>query len=611
MSNQYTKEKIKSRMYKQAAALWGVRNMDGVDSVVRLLIEALSSELFKLSGEMYTIENRLLEKVASALTPHTSLIGKPSHSIATAHPYSTTAVIRPSDKLNYRSSKAGSKKQHLKSCVFTPLCESVITNVGLKYLVAVDEFCEIAPDRERDTVAKITSKQTEMNGKVWLGVKFGSNVSKVNELPLYIDFPFVSDKNIYLQLLSHCKCSLAGNSVGVRGGIPRKNSDTLAKHYDIDTIITEELLCKYDSHFITLDCSDLNIKTLHRSKVPHEIEHLLPADFIESRDADTVWIAIEFPAFFSSEILTQIKVYLNAFVIANKYPAKVSRVVDSVSTIIPLAKEETEYLLTTTSVSDGKWNQLSEIPFSSQASAYGTYSIRRGGCERFNTTDARNLLSRLTDLLYDESVAFVSDDRDGLRGQVDQIQKQISILEQLNNDSAENVAKEPLSYIVVEIPNEDNSLITAEYLLTNGEFANGISAGEVLECNTNADIEENSLMLLSTSRDGMAPPSAKVRMDMYRFLLLSHGRIYSKQDIKNFCLAKYGEFISSVDVKLGYAPGIEKTHGFIRTLDILITPKLNSNKQYLDELTTDLYNEIRLISPETYNYRIKIDNILK
>ena len=70
MANLFTKESIKARMFKQAATLYDIRNIDGMDPLIRLLIEALSGEIFKLSGDMHAIESRLLEKVAAALTPH-------------------------------------------------------------------------------------------------------------------------------------------------------------------------------------------------------------------------------------------------------------------------------------------------------------------------------------------------------------------------------------------------------------------------------------------------------------------------------------------------------------------------------------------------------------
>ena len=56
MANLFTKESIKARMFKQAATLYDIRNIDGMDPLIRLLIEALSGEIFKLSGDMHAIK---------------------------------------------------------------------------------------------------------------------------------------------------------------------------------------------------------------------------------------------------------------------------------------------------------------------------------------------------------------------------------------------------------------------------------------------------------------------------------------------------------------------------------------------------------------------------
>lgn len=120
MANLFTKESIKARMFKQAATLYDIRNIDGIDPLIRLLIEALSGEIFKLSGDMHAIESRLLEKVASALTPHTALVAKPAHAIAAARPYTPQATVSPTDLFSYKSTEIV-KKYKMKNLFFTPL----------------------------------------------------------------------------------------------------------------------------------------------------------------------------------------------------------------------------------------------------------------------------------------------------------------------------------------------------------------------------------------------------------------------------------------------------------------------------------------------------------
>ena len=290
MANLFTKESIKARMFKQAATLYDIRNIDGIDPLIRLLIEALSGEIFKLSGDMHAIESRLLEKVASALTPHTALVAKPAHAIAAARPYTPQATVSPTDLFSYKSTEIV-KKYKMKNLFFTPLH------------------------------ARFRSDVPVMGRKISIGMKIGNNVTTLNDLPLYIDIPLVADKSSYLKLLPYCHCTIAGIPVEIKGGIEYDSTRSVSEKYDLGRLITEEITSKYASHYLTLKAHGLKIRDLSRSRVPEEISFLLPSDFIAECDADTVWIDIEFPTAFSKEILEQIKVQMNTETSLGKFPA--------------------------------------------------------------------------------------------------------------------------------------------------------------------------------------------------------------------------------------------------------------------------------------------------
>ena len=44
----YNKEQIRNRMLKYAAAFWGIKKAENFDPVVKLMLEALSNELYML-----------------------------------------------------------------------------------------------------------------------------------------------------------------------------------------------------------------------------------------------------------------------------------------------------------------------------------------------------------------------------------------------------------------------------------------------------------------------------------------------------------------------------------------------------------------------------------
>ena len=52
-TEKYNKEQIRNRMLKYAAAFWGIKKAENFDPVVKLLLEALSNEIYML-GEDFT-----------------------------------------------------------------------------------------------------------------------------------------------------------------------------------------------------------------------------------------------------------------------------------------------------------------------------------------------------------------------------------------------------------------------------------------------------------------------------------------------------------------------------------------------------------------------------
>ena len=92
----FSKETIKNRMFKRVAALWEIKNIDNLDPVVKLMIEGLAGEIFKLSGEMKNIETRILEKLARALTPANMISVRPAHAIMRARAISGLSQIEKS-----------------------------------------------------------------------------------------------------------------------------------------------------------------------------------------------------------------------------------------------------------------------------------------------------------------------------------------------------------------------------------------------------------------------------------------------------------------------------------------------------------------------------------
>lgn len=58
----YNRDHIKRRMLRRVSTLWDIEDMDNVDPIIGLLIEAMSEEMFRLAGEVGNMDDRMLAK---------------------------------------------------------------------------------------------------------------------------------------------------------------------------------------------------------------------------------------------------------------------------------------------------------------------------------------------------------------------------------------------------------------------------------------------------------------------------------------------------------------------------------------------------------------------
>lgn len=609
LANQYTKESIKSRMYKQMSLLWGIRSVESVDPIVKLLIEGLASEVFKLAGDMGDIENRLLQKLAMALTPNIALSSSPSHGIL--HTRSQYGVSEIDSQMRFVHKNAELMKNYdIKEIPFVPLLCVQVVDGDIVSIISNDEYSNVNEMGEKEIISKTVIKSPLMNQKVWLGIEINKEIKELENLCIYIDFPYVEERNSYLSLLPFCRCRVGEKEIRILQGMGEgKAKNFILDKYNINYQIMEKIKDKYNSHFIILQ-EKIKLKEIEKKTLPEELSGLFPEAFMKEKKDSLLWISIEFPPHFSNEILSQIKAMINTFVIVNKYDSTIEKEVNVSSTIIPLSKTKGEYLISLENVTDSSGRGYREIHTyldKEIAEDIGSYALRRGGSERFNALNANEYIMRLMDLLYDESVSFADIGADSVKEVIEDLQDQIGLLEDKRQDT--KIVVEMLSYIMLENNNIEPTRITAKYILTNGELANGLSAIDKLESTSIAGIDARYTCLITTTLGGKPSPSVSRTMDMYRYLLLSHDNIYSKEDIKNFCMANYGDYISKVEVSLGYEVSHKPDEGFIRILNVRIFPSKEFESIDRENFLRDIYNDLKKHSPDTFNYKIMIEKI--
>lgn len=600
--SEYTKDNIKNRMFSRMAALWDIRSIDNLDPVVKLLVESLASEIFKLTGEMDNIEGRIVEKLARAFTPSFMMSASPAHAVIHARAISGKYMMNANTEFVYKDPYF-IQKHNLRKLVFSPVCDTAIINGDVKHMVSGGRFYNVTPRGGKDHVANSLRRDPVFNNTVWIGLEVGEEVTNLDNLSFYFELPFMDNSHEYFRILEHGRWThgekVINTSAGIRGDSGGMSKSRFGR-YDERLYMTGGIADKYKKQFITV-CDDLAVQDLKKETLPQELVPFFDNSFISGLQNRLIWIKIVLPSAFNDNVLGYLNVHINCLPVANIFRKTIITTITPVSSIIPLEKEDNEYLLYMDSVTDPDNKVYKEVRRHDDNNTAGTYIIRRGGCERFNSINARDYLVRLLDLYRDESTAFSKIDKDiantaeGLMSYLNEFDKKLQSYE---NDS------EHTSYLILGSNVAEKMNLTVGYCLTNGAVANEIRASEVLSVPEAADINPSSVVLMTATRGGMKSPSESSRKDIYQYLFTSRDRIYTNEDMKLFCKCNFGDYFSRIDIEKGYEISNVPKEGIIKTTNVVLYGTKVKDRIESEILIRDILAGLVSRSPEKMNYRV-------
>lgn len=605
----YSKEIIRSRMLKFAAAFWGVKKAENFDPAVKLLIESLSNELYKLNEAFCDIETRLLEKTARMLTPGILVSPTPAHTVVHTSPIEVEYLLRKDTGFYYENHATSKSKKE--SLSFYPTCQTTVRNGDVKFLLCDDLLFSVEHDLSKTMVSRLELKTREAHC-VWVGLELDQHITNLKDISFYLNFPNTTDSYEYLYLLSCTEWFLNGKKISVKRGIQdiTDNNQNAAmsffSNYEIANVIDMTTTGLYKNNYLTI-AQDVPINEDDRMNIPRHLSAGLPEKAVQTMSTPLVWIKIQFPSNFKNEILEDIQLGINIVPVENKNLCEKNMDVDDLFGLIPLTTENNEHLLSVYSVTNAKGHPFHELLYNTQKEEhYGTYSIRRGGCERFDSRSAKDLLCYLTDLLSDETSAFGSLPSTKLHSLTQQMEVLITQMKQAA-DNIQEYREMPYYVMVDQLKGKDK--ITVRYWVTNCEHGNDLRAGSALVPNVGTYVHPKNLVIVSSTYGGKREPKFDERIDLYRYELTTRDRILTNDDIANFCKKELGELLDSVEIRDGVAISIMPKEGLIRTKDIYLIPGNELKSQSQGELIKkDLKTKLMDKSPDTFNYRLFFKN---
>ena len=606
----YNKDNIKDRMFRNAASFWGVRNVENFDPLVKLMIESLAGEIYTLSNEINSIETRILERVAYALTPDMRMSPRPAHMLLHAIPTEEQCIINKRTGFYY-DNPVFKQKSKISDISFYPVDRFNLTKSNIKTFVCGKNIYNMDGALNREILSRSTIRSDVFTRNLWFGLDIDSKIENLKDISFYFDFINAENKNEYFHLLPYTLWQHNSETLKMTSGIFTVKDElemgdiSLFSKYDPAIISDENIRKFYDHRFLTLK-SDCKVSSMKKELFPEELIPMFSETVINQIQEPLYWFKVTFPPNFYEEIMERILIGTNVFPVANKGLRNQTSKNLKLSNTIPLYTGYKEYFLSVQSVVDSQNRPYKQLPFKDkETNQYGTYSIKRGGTERFDSQDAQEQIISLVDRLRDESIAFNQWGRGFLNKEVENLETQITSLEQNLNKIKQE--KEISSYLIIDSNLQQDEIIYVNYWVTNCELVNDLKAGTFFSPYIETFVNPNLIVSMTPSTGGKSRPNSTSVLDMYKYILTGRDQIFTSEDIINFCYNEYGDMLNFVDVKKGIQVSSKPKEGLIRTIDVFLELK-KSFEDSSDDLKDNLYNTLIEKSPDSYNYRIFIKN---
>ncbi len=610
-----SKEKIKSRMIKNASRLWGFQDTQpesAFDPFVGMIFGALAGELEKVSGQIADTESRVVEKLVELLTPEPIIGPIPSHGLMRAYPSQSTFTIGSNYQFYlYKKMlfEGAQDRAEEKSVFFTPTGNYKLFQGNVEYIVTDPKLFHIENSLFKDLLAESEIKKPKANSTLWIGIKINNQVQSLNGLSFYFDMRNEANQQEFYQIISKTKWSFHGKKLNVIKGF---GSGIKTEHSELDSMLVQDMdttskICNHVNHFyqdqfVTIADTNEEIKELKVENYPEEFKDLYSPEILQQLNKPILWIKIEFPNVFKGGVLEDVHCSINCFPVINRKLNSFTQTSRDFINIIPLQTEDT--FLDMKEVTNSERKTYTQKFFTSRGElTKGSYILRQGGVGRFDSRDASEMMHYLLELLRDESAAFAVLGSDMISSNIRELNQTIARLEQRLNEI--HTPKEKTSYLMLKSRTEDD-IVFVEFWSSLGTFANHIKVGSKLSVYEGSDVMPDSVSLVTSTVGGKDSMNTEQRMNTYRRNLLSHGRVVTKEDIKTLCYEHFGNVIENIEVKKGMKQGTEPRQGFMQTMDIHIildNRKASFSSEELSFLKKDLILKLEQQSANILPYR--------
>ncbi|MCX2451690.1 hypothetical protein OQX61_10500 [Pedobacter sp. PLR] len=604
-----SKDEIRNRILKNALDFWNIKDSNDFDPLVKLIMEALSNELFNVSNDVKNLENRIFDKISRILAPEHLTSSLPAHAIIHASPIEAEDYLSPYTQFAFKKNIQLDHDELKKSDIFfSPMHTVKVHNAAVKYIATGNTLFKVEQLSKQPGLNTLPGFSVEKN-TIYIGLTGIKNWMDFNKLNLFFDWKNYSVPENTYDLLSLGKWSYKDNEL--RAYTERfMDEPSTGKiqapfhHKQLLNLIKADVLQFYSNRFITLgDLNDFNVDG--SKELPAVFENIFQPASLNQIDEKVKWLKVVFPAAINQEMLNELHIYINAFPVVNKRLSQIKHRLKTMNNIIPIKTEALDQMLAVENLKDNKGKSYNEIPYTNEnEKGDGSFSIRYGGTERFDTRNAKELVDYLFELLRDEKAAFSAYGPDFLSNTLKNLEQNIALIEQKSRAALKDIKELP-GYIVLK-PIDDANILFLDIWITQAEEANHINAGSRLVVYENNRVNAESIYLLSPTRGGRSRLNATNRVQAYKYGLTTADRIITKADVLNFCRYELGDKLKDITLAKGIIMDNKPNAGFIKTIDVIIEPaeNLKLSAQDWEELLSLTLAKLNLRSTMNIHYRI-------
>jgi hypothetical protein len=570
-----THQQIKDRLIKTASSLWGYKGVQpegGFDPLVGILLGACASELEKISHDIDESRARALERLVQLLYPEVLSGVLPAHAVVSAWP-SEKKVTLPDETPFYTARKYAGIGEGAapvwKNLYFSPTGNFLLQQSRVAFLATTQKIYAVKDALHKELL--LESEQAyqyhAQQQSVWLGITQPENLQAHTHF--YIELRHEADKASFYDSLPFARWHHAQGPAATQPGfapdIPMYGDPDAAEIVSGRTSITNRVLRHtngfYAKQFIT--AKNLPAAT---GACPAELADCYKAESLAPLQKENLlWVRIDFPENLQvPKISPDLFISLNCFPVVNRHLIIMPQKVMNHVNIIPLTSEG--FFLDLAEVTDIEGNALHELGKSGKESPV---SLHYGGIERFNEKNALSAIEGLIQQLRDESSAYSGMGTDFLNTELKALQQSLNKLDQ--QLAERQLLKTDTPYLV--LPDREKtgtSNIYVKYWMSNGAEANNIKGATPLSLYKGADLQSNSVLLLTNTGGGRNSLSHRDKVLAYKAALLSKEKLVTSEDIAAFCRLRLALHDAAVEVKKGYMVQPGSRNGFSKTMDVHI-----------------------------------------